>query len=112
MMHLALLVLAAAQAQTLPYDDLSRTQTQVVVSFADLDLGSAVDRATLEARIAAGARRACEEPLAASAAQRMRIAQCISTARSKARTDVEQALARQQAPDALASAEVTLNSPM
>ena len=106
-MMYALLTLAAAQAQAVPYD-MSRAETHIVVPYTDLDLGSAAGRAKLERRIIAGARRACDESRLPSAAQQTRIAECVASARLRARSDVEQALARADETRALARNDVAV----
>ncbi|MGE5563516.1 MAG: UrcA family protein [Bacillota bacterium] len=103
----ALLTLAAAQAQALP-QDMARVQTRVVVPYSDLDLSSAAGRAKLERRIIAGARRACDESRVPSAAQQNRIAECVASARLRARQDIQQAVAAQDASRALARNDVAL----
>jgi UrcA family protein len=95
-------LLAIALAQAVPTT--VTVETSVLVHYGDLDLGSATGRAKLDRRILSAARRACDEPRVPSAAQQKRIAECVASARSGARRNVEQALASANRSDEVAIA--------
>lgn len=63
------------------------------VSYADLDLGSDAGRRTLEGRVARAASRLCTEQRRKSLDEELNERRCMSAALSKARIDVEQAVA-------------------
>jgi UrcA family protein len=65
----------------------------VVVSYADLDLGSAAGRDTLNGRIHAAATRICIEEGRHSLAQELAQRRCRSTALASAQSGVELAIA-------------------
>ncbi len=72
-----------------------------IVSYADLDLTSAAGRSTLDRRVDRAATGLCFEERRAPVAEMIAQHHCYSAAMSKARIDIQQAVARASGPLAL-----------